>query len=154
LAGKNADGEDIMFMGEFRHSIDSKGRLIVPSKFREGLGDSFVVTRGLDHCLFAYPFEEWRNLEQKLKQLPMNRGDARAFMRLLFSGAVDVEIDKQGRVLIPQNLRDYARLDREVVVLGVSSRVEVWSQELWEKYSDEATESFEELAEKLDDFEL
>ncbi len=143
-----------MFMGEFKHTIDGKGRLIVPSRFREGLGDNFVVTRGLDHCLFAYPLEEWRTLEQKLKQLPMTRGDARAFMRLFFSGAIDVEVDKQGRILIPQNLREYARLDKEVVVIGVSNRVEVWSQELWEKYSSEATESFEQLAEKLDDFEL
>jgi len=141
-------------MGEYRHSLDGKGRLIVPAKFREGLGDSFVITRGLDHCLFVYPLTEWRSLEQRLKQLPMTRSDARAFMRLFFSGAVDVEVDKQGRVLIPQNLREYARMEREAVIIGVSNRVEIWSEELWEKYSDQAGESYEELAEKLVEFEL
>ncbi len=152
--GRTQRGEMTMFMGEFVHSIDGKGRLIIPSKFRESLGESFVVTRGLDHCLFAYPLREWQILEEKLKQLPMTRGDARAFMRLFFSGAVDVEVDRQGRVLIPQNLREYAKLMREVVIIGVSSRVEVWSKEVWEKYSSEASGSFEELAEKLVDFDL
>jgi len=146
--------DDNVFMGEFRHSLDEKGRLIVPAKFREGLGDSFVVTRGLDHCLFVYPLQEWHHLEQKLKQLPLTRGDARAFMRLFFSGAVDVDVDKQGRILIPQNLREYARMDRDVVIIGVSNRVEVWSEKQWEEYSDEATGSFEQLAEKLVDFDL
>jgi len=141
-------------MGEFRHSLDNKGRLIIPSKFREGLGDSFVVTRGLDHCLFVYPLTEWRSLEHKLKQLPMTSRDARAFMRLIFSGATNVEVDKQGRILIPQNLREYAHVDRETVIIGVSNRVEVWSEELWEKYCGEADSSFEQLAEKLVEFDL
>src|SRR5699024_12518937 len=91
-----------MFMGEFNHNIDMKGRIIVPSKFREGLGDSFVVTRGLDKCLFAYPMNEWKLLEEKLKNLPLTKKDARAFTRFFFSGAVECEVDKQGRINIPQ----------------------------------------------------
>lgn len=143
-----------MFMGEFYHSIDEKGRLIIPSRLRDGLGDKFIVTRGLDLCLFAYPLDEWSLMEQKLKQLPITRGDARAFMRLFFSGAVEVELDKQGRVLLPANLREYSRLDREVVIIGVSSRVEVWSKAVWKEYSSEANLSFEQVAEKLVDFDL
>lgn len=97
-----------MFMGEFQHNIDQKGRIIIPSKFREGLGDRFVITRGLDQCLFAYPMEEWKRLEEKLKKLPLTKKDARAFTRFFFSGAVECEFDKQGRINIPQTLRKYA----------------------------------------------
>lgn len=143
-----------MFIGEFRHTVDDKGRLIVPVKLREGLGGSFIVTRGLDVCLFAYPLTEWNVMEQKLKNLPITRADARAFMRLFFSGAVEVEKDKQGRILIPQNLRDYAKLDHEAVVIGVSNRVEVWADKVWKQYSDEKNSSFEEIAEQLVDFDL
>ncbi|NLC11672.1 MAG: division/cell wall cluster transcriptional repressor MraZ, partial [Firmicutes bacterium] len=105
-----------MFMGEYRHTIDAKGRLIVPSRFREELGDCFVITRGLDSCLFVYPQREWALIERKLKALPFTKADARAFMRFFFSGAVEVEQDRQGRVLIPSNLRDYAGIKRDVVV--------------------------------------
>ncbi len=143
-----------MFMGEFSHSIDQKGRLIVPVKLREGLGDKFIITRGLDVCLFAYPLEEWAVMEQKLKSLPITRADARAFMRLFFSGAIEVEKDKQGRILIAQNLREYAQLEHEAVVIGVSNRVEIWSEKLWNKYSSEANTSFEQIAEQLVDFDL
>lgn len=143
-----------MFMGEYQHNIDGKGRIILPARFRELLGDRFIVTRGLDHCLFVYTQEEWANLEGKFKSLPFTKGDARAFSRFFFSGASECEVDKQGRVLLPNNLREHASLQKEVVTIGVSSRVEIWSRENWEKYSREANLSYEEIAEKMVDFEL
>ncbi|MFD1677328.1 division/cell wall cluster transcriptional repressor MraZ [Alicyclobacillus fodiniaquatilis] len=141
-----------MFMGEFEHSLDTKGRLTVPVKFRDGLGTSFVVTRGLDKCLFVYPMEEWQILESKLKSLPMTRSDARSFVRFFFSGASECELDKQGRMLLPQKLRDYAGLDKDCTVLGVSNRVEIWDANAWNSYADEAETSFADIAEKLVDF--
>lgn len=143
-----------MFMGEFQHNIDDKGRIIIPAKFRELLGQSFVVTRGLDHCLFVYPMEEWSLLEQKLKSLPLMKADARAFTRFFFSGALEGEWDKQGRVNLPVTLRQYARLEKECVIIGVSNRVEIWSQAVWEQYYNESEQSFNEIAEKLVDFDL
>lgn len=140
-----------MFMGEFNHSVDEKGRLIMPAKFREGLGLNFVITKGLDNCLFVYPKPEWQNLEVKLKSLPVTNTSARAFSRFFFSGATEAELDKQGRVLLPPNLREYAKLDRDLVVIGVSNRVEIWSKAEWERYSQQADESFEEIAEKIVD---
>lgn len=140
-----------MFMGEFEHTIDEKARLIMPAKFREGLGERFVVTKGLDSCLFVYPLNEWANLEAKLKALPLTNTNARAFVRFMFSGATDSELDKQGRVLLPPNLREHAKLERDVVVIGVSNRVEIWSKAVWEKYSEEAGGAFEEIAEKIVD---
>jgi len=143
-----------MFMGEFQHTIDPKGRLIIPNKFRHVLGEKFVATRGLDNCLFVYPMDEWRGLEQKLKSLPLANKDARAFVRFFFSGATECELDKQGRILLPANLRDYAQLDKDVVVLGVVNRVEIWSRELWGAYSEETEANPEEIAEKMVDFGL
>ncbi|CDI40618.1 putative protein involved in cell division or replication [Tepidanaerobacter acetatoxydans Re1] len=139
-----------MFMGQFQHSLDQKGRLIIPSKFREMLGQSFVLTKGLDSCLFVYPNSEWIVLEQKLKALPFTQKDARAFIRFFFAGAVEAEMDKQGRILIPVQLREHAHIDKDVVVLGVSNRVEIWSQEQWESYNAKAALSYEDIAEKLD----
>jgi MraZ protein len=139
-----------MFMGQFQHSLDSKGRVIIPSKFRELLGDSFVLTKGLDRCLFVYPMDEWMVLEQKLKALPFTQKDARAFIRLFFSGAVEVELDKQGRILIPPQLREHARIEKDLVIIGVSNRAEIWSLEQWEAYNQEASVSYEDIAEKLD----
>lgn len=141
-------------MGEFQHNIDTKGRMIVPAKFREGLGDSFVLTRGLDNCLFVYPMEEWKILEGKLKQLPLTKKDARQFTRFFFSGAVECEIDKQGRINIPQTLRTYSKLDKECIVIGVSSRLEIWSKDVWETYFAQSEESFEDIAENLLDFDI
>ena len=138
-------------MGEYQHTIDDKNRLIIPSKFREGLGDKFVMTKGLDNCLFVYPLEEWEKLEQKLKALPFTKSDARAFVRFFFSGASECELDKQGRVLVPQVLKDHAQLKKDVVIIGVSSRVEVWSKEVWERYSQEAQQDYEAIAENLTD---
>ncbi|RWZ60702.1 transcriptional regulator MraZ [Halobacillus fulvus] len=143
-----------MFMGEFQHNIDTKGRIIVPSKFRQDLGESFVLTRGLDQCLFAYPMNEWKVLEEKLKKLPLTKKDARAFTRFFFSGAVECEVDKQGRVNIPPPLRKYATLEKECVVIGVSNRIEFWSEHLWESYFEESEESFAEIAENMLDFDI
>jgi len=143
-----------MFMGEFIHSIDDKGRIIIPVKFREELGAEFVITRGLDKSLFAYPLSEWKQLEEKLKSLPFTRADARKFSRFFFSGAIECELDKQGRVSIPNNLRTYADLLKECVIIGVSNRVEIWSRELWEIYYQDSEDSFNEIAEKIVDFNL
>ncbi|MFC0473071.1 division/cell wall cluster transcriptional repressor MraZ [Halalkalibacter kiskunsagensis] len=143
-----------MFMGEYRHNVDEKGRMIVPAKFRDNLGSSFVVTRGLDRCLFVYPQEEWKKLENQLKTLPFTKKDARAFTRFFFSGATECEIDKQGRVNIASPLREYAQLDKECVVIGVSNRVEIWSKVIWEEYFAESEESFSEIAENIVDFDL
>jgi MraZ protein len=141
-----------MFMGEYQHSIDEKGRIIVPAKFRDTLGQTFVVTRGLDSCLFVYPTSEWATLEQKLKALPLMKSDARAFTRFFFSGATECELDKQGRVNIPNNLREHAKLDKDCIVIGVSNRVEIWSKDAWSQYANASEESFNEIAEKLVDF--
>lgn len=138
-----------MFMGEYLHSLDSKGRLIIPSKFREELGEKFVMTRGLDGCLFVYPMSEWSILEGKLKALPLTKADARAFVRFFFSGATECETDKQGRIIIPANLRAYAKIEKEVVVIGVSNRVEIWSSELWNSFMESAESSYEKIAENI-----
>lgn len=141
-------------MGEYQHNIDEKGRMIVPAKFRNGLGDRFVLTRGLDNCLFIYPMEEWEILENKLKNLPLTKKDARSFTRFFFSGAVECELDKQGRISVPQTLRSYSKLEKECIVIGVSNRVEIWSKSTWDEYAIESEESFEEIAENLMDFDI
>lgn len=121
-----------MFMGEFNHSIDSKGRIIIPSKFREALGDEFVITLGLDGCLFAYPNEEWQAFVEKLKTLPGTK-DARQLQRYFMAGAAACEADKQGRILIPSKLRENAALDKDIVFVGVLNKIEIWSKERWEQ---------------------
>ncbi|MDO3409204.1 division/cell wall cluster transcriptional repressor MraZ [Saccharibacillus sp. CPCC 101409] len=143
-----------MFMGEYRHNIDDKGRIIMPAKFRERLGASCIVTRGLDQCLFVYSEQEWGLLESKLKNLPLMKADARAFTRFFFSGAAECEWDKQGRAGLPANLREYAKLDKECVIIGAGGRVEIWSREVWEPYYSKSEESFGEIAEKLTDFDI
>lgn len=143
-----------MFMGEHQHSIDIKGRLIIPSKFREELGESFVLTRGLDQCVFVYPQDEWTQIEQKLKALPFTKKDARAFTRFFFSGACECQLDKQGRVSITQPLKDYAKLEKDCVVIGVSNRIEIWSKPVWESYYKESEASFDEISESLLDFDM
>jgi MraZ protein len=143
-----------MFMGEYHHSIDTKGRLIVPSKFREELGEMFIITRGLDQCLFGYPLPEWKLLEEKLKGLPLTKKDARAFTRFFFSGATESELDKQGRVNIPAPLLQYAKLEKECVILGVSNRIEIWSKSIWEDYFVQSEESFAEIAENMIGFDI
>lgn len=139
-----------MFIGEHQHTIDEKGRLFMPARFREGLGESFVVTKGLDNCLWAYPRDEWSVIEAKMKALPFTQANARAFVRFFFSGATECTLDRQGRVLIPNNLREYARLNRDAVVSGVSTRVEIWAKEEWERYIRQAESSYVQLAEAID----
>ncbi|CAD2076821.1 Protein MraZ [Jeotgalicoccus aerolatus] len=141
-------------MGEYKHNLDTKGRIIVPSKFRELLDEQFVITRGLDRCLFAYTEDEWSRIEEKLKTLPLTKKDARKFTRLFFSGATNVEIDKQGRINIPQNLREYAGLSKDCTVIGVSSRIEIWDSSSWEDFYTESEDNFEDIAEDLIDFDL
>ncbi|MFO7171672.1 MAG: division/cell wall cluster transcriptional repressor MraZ [Bacillota bacterium] len=141
-----------MFMGEYHHNIDAKGRLAIPARFREGLGERFVATKGLDNCLFVFPMGEWARLEEKLKALPFTRADARAFVRFFFAGAAECELDAQGRILIPEHLRTYAKLEKECVILGVSNRVEIWAKAEWEAYQAKADAAYEEIAEKLIDF--
>jgi len=136
-----------MFMGEYNHTIDAKGRLIIPSKFREALGDEFVVTKGLDGCLFVYDNKEWSAFEEKLKSLPLTNKDARQFVRFFLAGATLAEVDKQGRILIPAVLRDFAALEKEVVLIGVASRVEIWSKERWE--NEASYDDVEEIAEHM-----
>lgn len=143
-----------MFMGEFQQKLDAKGRMIIPSKFRDALNEQFVVTRGLDKCLFGYTMEEWARIEEKMKSLPLTKKDARKFMRLFFSGATVVDIDKQGRINIPGNLREYADLLKDCVVIGVSSRIEIWSEEQWNQFYLDSEDNFEDIAEDLIDFEL
>ncbi|MCF8010640.1 MAG: division/cell wall cluster transcriptional repressor MraZ [Clostridiales bacterium] len=143
-----------MFLGEHQHIVDKKGRLIIPSSFREGLGEKFILTKGLDTCLFIYPMDEWKILEQKMRALPMTRSDARAFTRFFFSGAAECEIDKQGRILVPANLREYAGIEKDVVVIGVSFRVEIWNRERWEVYNKDAVSSVEDIAEKIEDLDI
>ena len=137
------------FIGEYQHSIDAKGRIIVPSKFREELGYKFILTKGLDNCLFIYSMEEWTKFQERLSTLPMGSKDARAFMRYFFSGAVECEIDKQGRLTIPQNLREHAKIGKDVITIGVMSRVEVWSKQEWEGYNGDANLGYDEIAEKM-----
>ncbi|MDR7870090.1 MAG: division/cell wall cluster transcriptional repressor MraZ [Tissierellaceae bacterium] len=138
-----------MFIGEYQHSLDSKGRIIIPSKFRDELGYEFVITKGLDNCLFVYPKEEWKVLEDKLKSLPLTNKDARAFIRFFFSGASESILDKQGRVVIPPNLREHSKIDKDAVIIGVSTRLEIWSKENWESYIDEDNLSYDSIAEKM-----
>lgn len=140
---------ECLFYGEYLHSIDVKGRIIVPAKFREGLGEKFIVTKGLDNCLFAYSPEEWSNLEAKLRGLPFTDKDVRAFVRFFFAGATECEVDKQGRIHIPQNLREYAGLSKEVFVIGVSARVEIWDKDTWETYCSDDNIGGDNIAEKM-----
>lgn len=139
----------MMFMGEYQHAVDAKGRLIIPAKLRDGLGERFIATKGLDKCLFVFPLKEFEAVSEKLRALGMANSQARAFNRMFFSGATECELDPQGRILLPGNLREYAAIDKEVVILGVENRVEIWAQERWAEYSEEAGELYSEIAEKL-----
>ncbi len=140
-----------VFMGEYLHTVDNKGRLILPAKFREELGETFIATKGLDNCLFVYTQSEWAILEEKLKKLPLAKPEARAFVRFFFSGAAELECDKQGRVLLPTNLREHASLEKDVVVIGVSTRIEIWDKGAWDKYNQQISPTVAEIAENLAD---
>lgn len=141
-----------MFMGEYNHTIDAKGRMIVPSKFREQLGHEFVVTKGLDGCLFVYPNEEWHNIEEKFRTVPLTTKDARKFSRFFFAGAATCELDKQGRILIPPVLREFADLQKDVVSVGVLNRIEIWSKDNWLECN--SYDDMDEIAEHMADLGL
>lgn len=141
-----------MFMGEYNHTIDAKNRLIIPSKFREALGEEFVVTKGLDGCLFVYDNEAWAEFEGKLKGLPLTNKEARTFVRFFLAGAANVEVDKQGRILVPSVLKEFAGINKDVVLVGVASRIEIWSRERWEEES--SYEDVESIAEHMSELGL
>ena len=126
-----------MLIGEFEHSLDAKGRLIMPAKIRDDMGDKFIITKGLDGCLFGFSSKEWDNFEEKLKTLPLTNKNARDFVRFFLSGATECEVDKQGRFLISGNLRKYASLEKEAVITGVGTRIEIWDKDKWESYNSE-----------------
>ena len=144
-----------MFYGEYEHTLDRKGRLIVPSKLREvaqaNYVEKFFITRGLDQCLFLFTEEEWKFQESKFKSLSFTKSAARSFTRLYFSGASDVTCDKQGRILIPKVLKDFAGVKRDVVILGVSNHIEIWAKEKWQTFYESSKETFEEVADRLID---
>lgn len=138
-----------MLMGEYHHNIDDKNRLIIPSKFRKELGNSFIVTRGLDGCLFVYAETEWNKITDKLKDLPFTKSDARAFTRFFLSGATASEFDKQGRVNIAQPLSKYAELEKECVIIGVNDRLEIWAKDKFENFMSKNEEDLSDIAENL-----
>lgn len=138
-----------MFIGEYNHTVDAKGRLNIPAKFREQLNETFYITKGLDECLFVFPEEEWKIFEEKLKALPLTNKSVRGFVRLFFAGAAECSFDKQGRIIIPAPLREYAHLEKEAKVIGVGTRVEVWSNQTWDNYSNPENISYEEIAEQM-----
>ena len=137
-----------MFMGEYSHTIDTKGRLIVPSKFREQLGNEFVVTKGLDGCLFVYPNQEWNSIEEKFRNIPLTTKDARKFSRFFLAGATTCEVDKQGRILLPAVLRDFAGIDKDAVLVGVGIRIEILSKDAWNESN--TYDDMEEIAENME----
>jgi len=138
-----------MFLGEFSHNLDDKGRLTIPAKFRDELAGGLVITRGIDRCLAVYPRQGWDALAERIAQLPLTQRNARNFSRLMFSGAADFIPDRQGRVLIPQGLREYAGLDSEAVIIGLYDRLEIWNPELWAQVKSEVEEDPESIAEQL-----
>jgi MraZ protein len=138
-----------MFIGEYAHNVDAKKRLAVPSKFRGELGSRVVVTRGLDQCLFVYPMKTWETLAEKLGNMPVGEAGTRSFIRLMLAGATDVEVDSQGRILLPDYLKEYAGLDREVTVAGLFNRLEIWDAAKWQQYKSEAEKNSGEIAEQL-----
>ncbi|MFH1175219.1 MAG: division/cell wall cluster transcriptional repressor MraZ [bacterium] len=138
-----------MFIGEYQHTIDEKGRLAVPAKFRKFLSKGAVVTRGLDNCLFLYPIDEWKNLAGKISSLPLGQANTRAFSRLMLAGAMDAELDKQGRIIIPDYLRKFGKISKKVVLAGLYNRIEIWDEAEWEKFKANTEKESVDIAEKL-----
>ena len=138
-----------MLSGEYRHNIDLKGRIIIPSRIREEMGDRIIITRGLDGCLFGYNEQTWNSIMEKLNKLPFTKRDARNFTRFMTSGAITLEFDKQGRVNIPSYLNQYASLEKEVVIVGVIDRIEIWSRNNWEEFMNNNVESLSDISENL-----
>lgn len=138
-----------MYIGEYHHSIDEKKRLIIPSKFRETLGNNFIITRGIENCLFVYPIDSWEKICEKLNSLPFTKKDARTFNRFFLSGATNVELDKQGRVNIPDPLIQYANIEKECVIIGSGDRLEIWAQKSWDSFFDSTKDNMSDIAENL-----
>lgn len=138
-----------MLLGEYQHNLDTKGRVAVPAKFREKLSAGVIITRGIDNCLFVFARDEWGVLAKKLMALPLAQANSRAFVRLMLAGAMDVALDNQGRILLPDYLRKYADLKKQVVVAGLYNRVEIWDSEKWQEYKKKTENASEEIAEKL-----
>lgn len=138
-----------MLIGEYEHSLDDKGRVIMPAKLRIDIGERFIITKGLDGCLFVFSQAEWSNFETKLKELPLTNKNARDFVRFFLSGATECEIDKQGRFLIVNNLREYANITKEVVIIGVGTRIEIWDKSKWKEYNSDDNISADDLAENM-----
>ena len=143
-----------MLLGEYQHSLDDKGRLAIPAKFRKILSDGVVITRGLDACLYLYPLEEWTKLADKLAKLPINQADSRAFSRLMLAGASHAEIDSQGRVLLPEYLRKYSGISSKAVIIGIYNRAEIWDESRWREYRAGVEERSDEIAERLGNLEI
>ncbi len=146
---KSEKGWNHLLIGEYEHNIDTKGRIIMPAKLKEAIGEKFVITQGLDGCLFAYSQNEWKNFEEKLRTFPLTNKDARALKRFFLARATECEIDKQGRFLISSNLREFAKLQKEVVIIGVLDKIEIWSKDKWLKYSEVENNNSDEIAEKM-----
>lgn len=138
-----------MFIGQYSHSIDPKKRLAVPSKFRKQLGIKVVITRGIDNCLFVYPIKDWNELAEKLSKLPISKSNTRAFSRLMLAGAMDIEIDSQGRILIPDYLKEYAALKDKVIIAGLFNRLEIWDEEAWNTYKNSTEKESSNIAEQM-----
>ncbi len=142
-----------MFYGEYEHSVDRKGRTIIPAKFRQAFHENhietLVLTRGLDHCLFLFVESEWRLAEARFKQIPFTKAEGRRFNRLFFSGATEIQLDRLGRLLIPKHLKEFAEIKQDVIVVGVSNRIEIWAQEKWREFYETSRQSFEEVAERV-----
>lgn len=148
---KEKDTDGPMFLGEYKHSLDLKGRLALPVKFRSSFKAGIIVTRGLDNCLFVYTKENWAKLAKKISKLPLTKSNARAFARIILAGAMDTKLDKQGRVIIPQYLREYARLRRKTTVAGIYNRLEIWSSGRWSRYKKKSEEDSTKISEELSD---
>ena len=138
-----------MLLGEYEHSLDAKGRLIMPAKLRTDMGEKFIITKGLDGCLFVFSQNEWSNFESKLKELPLTNKNARDFVRFFLSGATECEIDKQGRFLLVNTLREYAEITKEVIIIGVGTRLEIWNKDKWKKYNSNENISADTIAENM-----
>lgn len=144
-----------MFFGEYEHKCDSKGRVMMPAKLREELSDTFYVTKGMEGCLFVYNEEEWDKIAEKINNMSQfGRKEARAFARIFYAGASELKLDKQGRILIPANLREYAKIEDEVYILGIAKRIEIWSKDSWDKYNNEEFLNYEALSDQLIDFDI
>jgi MraZ protein len=140
-----------MFIGEYNHAIDEKGRMAIPSKMRTGLGSGAVITRGIDKCLWVFPKKEWNDLAQKISSLPLTDSNSRAFARMMLSGAMEVEFDSQGRALLPGYLRTYAGLGKNAIVAGLYNRLEIWDQKMWDGYKDKTEKATDQITKHMAD---